>query len=279
MKNPSFVQRWRISVCGRDSTLRATTRHVGLTLSLYANAEGENAYPSEDALAAACALSTRAVRTALSELEANGRIKREKRIGQGQAWRWHVYTLLLPEGAERSSLPNRKGAERSSLPNRKGAERSSPPSALHGEELNSGPNAEGPERASKRTGTTFQKGPEPRSADLEEDKQTSKSNLDVLTNDGVAVWQRGIALLTERGEPERNARSIIGKLRQFLKNNDARLLTLIAEAEKQAEPVGWLMAAAARRRPRSPVAGRISDKDFGTGSTDADIDRILGVAA
>lgn len=64
-----------------------------------------------------------------------------------------------------------------------------------------------------------------------------------LTSDGKAVlWKRAVEFLKSAGETEKNARSIIGKLRKNLRNDDARLLELIETAEREvSDPVPWLM--------------------------------------
>jgi hypothetical protein len=150
-----FVVQWRNAICAAGCDLSSTQRLIALALSLYADADGSNAFPSERALADATALSERAVRSGLLALIASAWVRREQRIGAGKAWRWNVYTLELPVGAARRSLPMRKGAERDSGPSgEKGAE--------HGA------------GASTRSGTSFQMvrnvvpdGPEPRAADLE----------------------------------------------------------------------------------------------------------------
>lgn len=120
--NLPLIVRWRNAVCYEGSPLTSTQRHVALTLSLYADATGRNCYPSGDALAAATGLSVRAVRDALKEIEGHGFACRRLMKRSGQAWKWTLWTLLLPEGEERRSLPRRKGEETDSPPLREGAE-------------------------------------------------------------------------------------------------------------------------------------------------------------
>lgn len=82
---------------------------VACALAEYANGDGTSCYPSQDTIAADTKWSTRAVRTALAELEAGGWIHIERRPvaggPQGRAWR-SDYLLILPEEpASGSSSP------------------------------------------------------------------------------------------------------------------------------------------------------------------------------
>ncbi|MEO7937733.1 MAG: hypothetical protein ABIR55_03855, partial [Burkholderiaceae bacterium] len=119
--NLPLVVRWRNAVCAEGSALTSTQRLVALVMSLYGNQNGTRCHPSEVAIAAATALSVRAVRTALGAIERTGFASRQMIKGQGQAWRWTLWTLLIPEGAEAGSLPRRKGAEVGSSPSDEGA--------------------------------------------------------------------------------------------------------------------------------------------------------------
>jgi hypothetical protein len=109
-----FVVRWRIAIAG--SALKSMQKLVAFTLSLYADSDGRNAFPSELALVEASSASERTVRDALRELGEAAWLIKEQRNGSGQGWRWNFYTLTIPEGAARPALPMRKGAERSAGP-------------------------------------------------------------------------------------------------------------------------------------------------------------------
>lgn len=148
LKLPLIV-RWRNAVCAQQSTLTSTQRLVALALSLYANQDGGRCHPSEEALAIATGLTTRSVRSSLARIEQEGLAERRMIKGEGQAWRWTLWTLRLPEGAECLSLPNRKGAE--------------PVSAAPGE---------GPESDDSKVRNVVPEGPEPVSAyvDIHVDK-------------------------------------------------------------------------------------------------------------
>jgi hypothetical protein len=119
--NLPLVVRWRNAVCAEGSALTSTQRLVALVMSLYGNHNGTRCHPSEVAIAASTALSVRAVRTALGAIEKTGFASRQMRKGQGQAWRWTLWTLLIPEGAEAGALPRRKGAAVGSSPLEEGA--------------------------------------------------------------------------------------------------------------------------------------------------------------
>ncbi len=74
-----------------------------------------------------------------------------------------------------------------------------------------------------------------------------------------AIFDSGVALLTATGASERNARSLLGRLRQKL-NDDPAMLTILREAEiKQvSEPAEWLSAAVENRcgtRKPNPASG------------------------
>nr|WP_139202415.1 hypothetical protein [Frateuria terrea] len=62
------------------------------------------------------------MRSSLTAIEEAGFARRQMMKGKGQAWRWTMWTLLLPEGAERLSLPKRKGEEADSAPLGEGME-------------------------------------------------------------------------------------------------------------------------------------------------------------
>lgn len=63
-----------------------------------------------------------------------------------------------------------------------------------------------------------------------------------------AIFDSGVALLTATGASDRNARSLLGRLRQQL-NDDPAMLTILrqAEIEQPSEPAAWLTAAVETR--------------------------------
>lgn len=70
-----------------------------------------------------------------------------------------------------------------------------------------------------------------------------------------AIFDSGVALLTSTGVAERNARSLIGRLRQKL-NDDPSMLVILrqAETEQPSDPAAWLTAAVETRNgTRTPI--------------------------
>jgi transposase len=61
------------------------------------NARGENAWPSQEAIAQRCSLSARSVRTHLDAAERGGWVKRYERRRPGKAWFLHGYLPTIPE--------------------------------------------------------------------------------------------------------------------------------------------------------------------------------------
>jgi len=63
-----------------------------------------------------------------------------------------------------------------------------------------------------------------------------------------AIFDSGVSLLTSTGVAERNARSLVGRLRQKL-NDDPAMLVILREAEtlQPSEPAAWLTAAVETR--------------------------------
>lgn len=62
------------------------------------------------------------------------------------------------------------------------------------------------------------------------------------------IWGTGLAFLTRRGIPEKQARSLLGKVKQACGDIEAGALLARAEAEDITDPAPWLMAAASRAR-------------------------------
>lgn len=63
-----------------------------------------------------------------------------------------------------------------------------------------------------------------------------------------AIFDSGVTLLTDTGVSERNARSLVGRLRQKL-NDDPAMLVILREAEttQPSDPAAWLTAAVETR--------------------------------
>lgn len=80
------------------SMMSATTKHTGLTMSTYLNAQSCMANPSIRRLAADTTRQPRTVRGALRELVDNGWLHVE-RVHKAGGWDRNTYTALLPEDA------------------------------------------------------------------------------------------------------------------------------------------------------------------------------------
>lgn len=66
------------------------------------------------------------------------------------------------------------------------------------------------------------------------------------------IWGTGLAYLCRRRIPERQARSMLGKLRKAVGDIAAGALLAQAEAQDITDPAPWLMAAACKRRTDGP---------------------------
>jgi hypothetical protein len=67
-----------------------------------------------------------------------------------------------------------------------------------------------------------------------------------------SIWGTGLALLTRKGIPDKQARSVLGKLRKQV--GDVTMMELLSEAQRidVSEPIAWLTkAASSRARPRA----------------------------
>ncbi|MBB2928369.1 helix-turn-helix domain-containing protein [Paraburkholderia silvatlantica] len=114
---------WRHAII--NSSLRATTRHVLLTLSCHVNDAGEPAYPSTALLAVETGLSERAVITHLHEAAAAGWLIVRKHGYGGQKWARNQYYPRVPVGfeivehddlgTESGSVPSKKGGKKKAL--------------------------------------------------------------------------------------------------------------------------------------------------------------------
>ena len=133
--------RWEREVISKRGPANPTTRLVMLTLATYTGRDLV-AYPSAMTLAAATALTERAVRTHLDIAEQEGWIRRTLR-GEGKGWRNYVYTLSLPSlraephsaagpinGAERRSGANEFPAEAGAIGAEAGAVAAEPDDSL-----------------------------------------------------------------------------------------------------------------------------------------------------
>lgn len=82
----------------RHAGVSATAHHVGLTLSVYADADGSNARPGVDNLARECGVGPRTILRALDELRRALLIDRtyERRQAGRRGWA-DVYQLTMPE--------------------------------------------------------------------------------------------------------------------------------------------------------------------------------------
>ena len=69
------------------------------------------------------------------------------------------------------------------------------------------------------------------------------------------IWGTGLAFLRRKGIPEKQARSLLGKIRQAVGDIEAGAILAQAEAQEISDPAPWLMAAAKRARegPKQPL--------------------------
>lgn len=70
------------------------------------------------------------------------------------------------------------------------------------------------------------------------------------------IWGAGLAFLIRKGVPDRQARSLLGKVKQACGDIEAGALLADAEAQDITDPAPWLMAAASQRRARAGPNGQ-----------------------
>lgn len=92
---------WRRAVA--ESKLDATSKHVLLTLSLFASDAGEGVFPSLRVLCDLTSRSEPVVKRVLRNAEASGWIEREARHAENGRQKSNLYHLTLPEGGRGSS--------------------------------------------------------------------------------------------------------------------------------------------------------------------------------
>lgn len=114
----SRLEKWRHAVASLDGPSRAPTRHVLLTLALYMNPDGRKAWPSYDTLAAASALSRRAVITHINFAVDEGWLIRRSRSRVGKGWPSNDYEIAIPQryseqNARRAPIAVEQNASRS----------------------------------------------------------------------------------------------------------------------------------------------------------------------
>lgn len=68
------------------------------------------------------------------------------------------------------------------------------------------------------------------------------------------LWGTGLAWLKRKGIPEKQARALLGKIKQAAGDIDAAAILARAEAEDITNPSAWLMAAAAKVKQSKPSA-------------------------
>lgn len=111
-----FVLRWRSAVL--NSSLSATQKLCLLVLAEWADANGENCYPSIPSIALKASVNEKTVRRSLDQCADLGFFTRTHR-GTSQGWRRFEYTLTLPQGADTESTPQPERAD--TVPTPKGA--------------------------------------------------------------------------------------------------------------------------------------------------------------
>lgn len=114
----------------------------------------------------------------------------------------------------------------------------------------------------------------------EEDKSSSAKKAP-STNPSDWLWAEGLQwLVTTTNRKEGPIRSFLGKCRQTLKNDDARLRTIIeqAMATNPAEPFAWISAAIQSRQAHEPDQ---PDQDplYAIGEADLHLAKALGAVA
>jgi hypothetical protein len=264
----AFIHRWRSAVFNSD--LPPTSRVTLLALAEFADSDGANCYPAVTSVAKIAGVNEKTGRRTLAAAEKSGWFAREERQGQGHAWRQYGYRLLLPEAAD--TTPARQATRRAD---------SVPAPHIEAADTTPAPSDEtcGLSRPNVRTLTPERAGTAPYELALDLALEIGKEK-NALTSDGKAVlWRRAVELLTKSGSSEKKARSIIGKLRQILQNDDARLLEIVdaAEREEIQDPVSWLMAAARQRVHHAPAPLYRSDPVADEAALDAVFER-MGVA-
>lgn len=123
----------------------------------------------------------------------------------------------------------------------------------------------------------------PREEKRREDKeQEQKSAPSGAVDAPDPVWGTGLAFLQRKGIPERQARSLLGKLKKACGDIEAGALLATAEDQDITDPAPWLMASADKRKtanghaPASRTLTAIRDlEDMKNGLADAgDHDRL-----
>ena len=102
-------------------SLKATTKHVLLTIATHMTKDGENSHPSIEQLIYETGLSNRTICTHIRLASEAGWLKVKKHGSAGQAWANHAYQPIVPEGHNRVTHKQSKEL--------KGGEGVSPPSS------------------------------------------------------------------------------------------------------------------------------------------------------
>lgn len=94
--------------------------------------------------------------------------------------------------------------------------------------------------------------------ELEKEKEIDQEQKLPTTSDADAppvvvdpLWGSGLAFLIRKGIPEKQARGLLGKIKQACGDVEAGALLAQAEAEDITDPAPWLMASASKRRARA----------------------------
>lgn len=99
--------------------------------------------------------------------------------------------------------------------------------------------------------------------ELEKEKEIDQEQKLPTTSDADAppvvvdpLWGAGLAFLIRKGIPEKQARGLLGKLKQACGDVEAGALLAEAEAEDITDPAPWLMAGASKRKARAGPPGK-----------------------
>lgn len=125
MAQPVDRYSWQQAICGEQGPQNPIARLVLLIISLHMNAEGVNAWPSQETIARRALVSRRSVVKHLKIAERIGWVARHPAGFHKQGWRRDGYEAVVPD-AVYNTIPERPWE---ADPQWRRGERGSPPSA------------------------------------------------------------------------------------------------------------------------------------------------------
>jgi hypothetical protein len=246
-----FLHRWRSAVW--NSSLKTGSKIALLALAEFADAAGGSCYPSAETIGKLCRSTEKTVRANLASAVERGYVRRFQKTSS-KAWAQYSYQLVIPPGADTRRPTDAHAADKSS-----GATLTGPGEIFRSgadESLTSDNVCSGSFRHLVKNIST--RAPEAFTDELALDLAHRTGKEGALMSDHKAVWSEGMRFLLESGVKERRARSVIGKLRKLLCNDDVALREIIraAKCNLTAEPIAWLMGAARYRSRKSSSFAR-----------------------